>query len=650
MYLYAKIICGSDFMLINANNLSKSYGTDVIFENVSFELAEHDKMGFVGSNGAGKTTLLKVITGEEAPDSGNIFIGKNIKIGYMKQNSVFSSDDTVLHEMLKVFSHLTDMEKELDDIALALETGDGNRDELITRQAHLTESFKNEGGYVYKSKTRSVLLGLGFSENEFQTKINSLSGGERTRLVLARLLLENPDLLLLDEPTNHLDIQSVSWLEDYLTSYNGGLIVISHDRYFLDKITNRTMEMENGKLSCYKGNYSKYAKLKEEQNLHLSRVYENTTAEIARLKAVIEQQRRWNREKNIKTAESKQKIIDRLTRELEAPPEKQETIRFKFTPSRSSGNDVLFAENISKAFDGKRIFHSAGIDIKRRDRIFLLGANGCGKTTFLKILLGDIIPDSGSYKLGTNVDIGYYDQTGSDLNPQNTVIEEIWDAFPKLSRTEIYSALAAFLFYGDDVLKTVGSLSGGEKARVALIKLMLGGYNFLMLDEPTNHLDIASKEMLEKALLEYDGTLLIISHDRYFINKLANSICEMNTSGIKRYNGNYDYYLEKSADAEVQPATKPVNEKQTADKSYFEQKEYSKRKRKLENTVKKCEEQLEKLESEISALKAELENPVIATDYTKMLEITEKIDALTAEYDENFYKLDEVETELNNME
>ena len=524
-------------MLITASNLSKSYGTNIIFENVSFEIAEHDKMGFVGSNGAGKTTLFKVISGEEPSDGGNFYIGKNVKVGYMKQNSSFSSENTVLSEMLKVFEPLKKTEQELEDIVLSLETGEGDRSSLIAKQAELTEKFAAEGGYVYKSRVRSVLLGLGFNEEEFSYPIDTLSGGERTRLLLAGLLLEKPDLLLLDEPTNHLDIASVRWLEEYLSTYDGGLIVISHDRYFLDKVTNRTMELENGKLACYKGNYTKYAKLKEEQNLYLSRVYENTTAEIARLKAVIEQQKRWNREKNIKTAESKQKIIDRLEKNFEAAPTEQKTIHFSFKPKRSSGNDVLFAENLSKSFGSEPVFKNVNLNIRRCERIFLLGSNGCGKTTLFKILLRELQPSSGSFNFGTNVDIGYYDQTGAGLTPQNTILEEIQNDFPKLSLTEIYSACAAFMFFGEDVLKTIDSLSGGEKARVALIKLMLGGYNFLMLDEPTNHLDIASKEVLEKALSEYDGTMFVISHDRYFINKLANSIIEMSDGGIKRYDG-----------------------------------------------------------------------------------------------------------------
>ena len=634
-------------MLITASNLSKSYGTNIIFENVSFEIAEHDKMGFVGSNGAGKTTLFKVISGEEPSDGGNFYIGKNVKVGYMKQNSSFSSENTVLSEMLKVFEPLKKTEQELEDIVLSLETGEGDRSSLIAKQAELTEKFAAEGGYVYKSRVRSVLLGLGFNEEEFSYPIDTLSGGERTRLLLAGLLLEKPDLLLLDEPTNHLDIASVRWLEEYLSTYDGGLIVISHDRYFLDKVTNRTMELENGKLACYKGNYTKYAKLKEEQNLYLSRVYENTTAEIARLKAVIEQQKRWNREKNIKTAESKQKIIDRLERNLEAAPTEQKTIHFSFKPKRSSGNDVLFAENLSKSFGSEPVFKNVNLSIRRCERIFLLGANGCGKTTLFKILLGELQSSSGSFNFGTNVDIGYYDQTGAGLTPQNTILEEIQNDFPKLTLTEIYSACAAFMFYGEDILKTIDSLSGGEKARVALIKLMLGGYNFLMLDEPTNHLDIASKEVLEKALSDYDGTMLVISHDRYFINKLANSIIEMSGGGIKRYDGSYDYYLEKSSN--TVPATGKiiaVSTRSNGDKSYFAQKEYVKKKRKLENTIKKSEENLTLLEKEISELKMQLEKPDIATDYAKMMEINEKIEKIKKKYDESFFALDEAETEL----
>ncbi len=634
-------------MLISANNLTKYYGEECIFKNVTFELGDHDKVGFVGSNGAGKTTLFRVLTGEEPSDGGDVFVGKNVRIGYMHQHTNYTTHETVWEEILKVFDPLIKIEQELDDIVLSLETGDGNRDSLIARQTSLTEKFKNEGGYFYKSKMRSVLIGLGFAEEDFHTCVDVLSGGQRTRLFLARLLLQEPELLLLDEPTNHLDIASLSWLEEYLLSYPGGIIVISHDRYFLDKVTNRTLEMENGKLNCYKGNYSKYAVLKEERDLHLTRVYKNTTAEIERLKGIIEQQRRWNREKNIKTAESKQKAIDRLIKELEAPPSAQETINFTFSAKRSSGNDVLSARGISKSFDGKRIFQGADLDIRRGERIFLIGPNGCGKTTFFKILLGKIESDCGELCHGVNVDIGYYDQTGESLNPDNTIIEEIWDAFPDLNHTQVRSACAAFLFRGEDVFKRVGDLSGGEKARVSLIKLMLSGSNFLMLDEPTNHLDIASREVLEKAFADYDGTMLIVSHDRYFTNKLANSICVMSETGIKRYDGNYDYYLEKSSLAVQCTSVQKTAEKSPAANDYKERKELTRRIRKLENTVKKCEEEIERLDSEIEDLKAQLEKPEIATNYEKMMEITAKIDELTVLFDENFILLEESENELS---
>lgn len=636
-------------MLISASNLTKYYGEKRIFENVTFELGDHDKAGFVGSNGVGKTTLFRVLTGEEPSDGGEVFVGKNVKVGYMHQHTDYTLFGTVWEEMLKIFEPLTETEKEIEDIVLSLETGDGDRDSLIRRHAFLTEQFEKNGGYFYKNKMRSVLMGLGFNEEDFNTSVSVLSGGQRTRLLLARLLLEQPELLLLDEPTNHLDIASLAWLEEYLVSYPGGIIVISHDRYFLDKVTNRTIEMENGRLNCFKGNYSKYAKLKEEQNLHLTRVYENTTAEIERLKGIIEQQRRWNREKNIKTAESKQKIVDRLMRELEVPPSEQETINFKFTAKRSSGNDVLRAEGVSKSFDGKKIFEGADIEIHRGERIFLLGANGCGKTTFFKILLGKLQKDSGNIRFGTNVDIGYYDQIGETLNPDNTIIEEIWEAFPNLNHTRVRCACAAFLFKGEEVFKRIGDLSGGEKARVSLIKLMLSGSNFLMLDEPTNHLDIASREVLEQAFADYEGTMLIVSHDRYFTNKLADSICVMTENGIIRYEGNYDYYLEKSAAEKSETTTQTTVEEKPVLNDYKERKELAKRVRKLENTVKKCESEIERLDDEIEKLKKSLEQPEIAVDYEKMMEITTQIDALSAQFDENFILLEQSETELKEL-
>lgn len=634
-------------MLIATKNLTKYFGSTCIFENVTFEIDNSDKVGFVGSNGAGKTTLFKVLTNEEYSDDGEVFIGKNVRIGYMHQHPTHSSEGTVFSNMLEVYADLIKLEQELDDIILSIELDENNRDELIEKHHILSEKFKNNGGYVYKSKIRSVLIGLGFNEEDFSTPVNVLSGGQRTRLLLAKLLLQEPELLLLDEPTNHLDIESTKWLEEYLTSYPGGMIIVSHDRYFLDKVTNRTLELENKKITSYKGNYSKYSVLKKERELHETRVYENTMAEVNRLKSVIEQQRRWNREKNIKTAESKQKVIDRLLKELEEPPSHHETIHFSFKATRTSGNDVLSAKGIAKSFDGKQIFSNADLNIYRGDRIFLLGPNGCGKTTFFKILLKYINADKGEFTHGANVDVGYYDQTGDSLNNENTIIEEIWDAFPELNHTQVRSACAAFLFKGEDVFKNVSELSGGERARVSLIKLMLSGSNFLMLDEPTNHLDISTREILEDALLNYNGTFLIISHDRYFINKLATSICVMSDSGIKKYDGNYEYYLEKSVSA---PAITCSNtEKKKTSNDFSERKEHAKRIRKLENTISKCEQELERLDLEITEMNNKLEQPEVATDYTKMMEITEKIGELNLLFEQNFLLLEESEKNLKEL-
>ncbi len=631
-------------MLLNVNDLSKFFGAEPLFEGVTFSVEDRDKIGFIGSNGAGKSTLFKIILGQSQYDGGTITFGKDLKIGYMEQFLVKDENASVFDETLKVFDELINIENEINDINLEIEMGSGDALALADRQHVLNEKYERLGGFIYKNKTRATLIGLGFSEDDLNKKINVLSGGEATRVQLAKLLLSDCNLLMLDEPTNHLDIDSAKWLEDFLSSYNGAAIIISHDRYFLDKVTGKTMELENKVLTMYKGNYSTYKILKEEYIKTLENKYENTKREIERIEGIIEQQRRWNRERNIRTAEHKQKSIDRLKQDLVAPPDEEEHISFKFATNKSGGNDVAILENISVGFDGNTLLKNINMYIRRGERIFLIGPNGCGKTTLFKTILGINEPIAGNVKLGANVEPGYYDQRQDDLDWRKTVIDEVWDKYPKMTQTEIRNALAVFMFKGEDVFKDIDSLSGGEKARVSLLKLMLSGSNFLMLDEPTNHLDIASKEALENAFENYSGTMFIISHDRYFINRLADKIYKLTPNGIEIYAGNYDYY-ESCIKEEKLPETKTVKVN-----DYKLKKEYEARLRKLRNDIAKCETETEKIESENMSLEEKLLDPEISGDYTKILEITKEIDANKQKLDELFEKWEALNNELEREE
>jgi ATP-binding cassette subfamily F protein 3 len=607
-------------VLLNGSNLKKMFFDETLFSDVSFNVSDKDKIGFVGINGAGKSTLFKIINGLMDYDEGEIFKNKLTNIGYLDQYTCTDSDNTIMDEMLTAFDEVISIENELEEIRIAIEMQTSDMDSLIKRQTFLQEQFEELDGYRYNSLVRSTLIGLGFSEEDFKKPVKTLSGGQKTRVSLGKLLVSNSNLLLLDEPTNHLDIASVSWLEGFLSSYKGAFIVISHDRYFLDRVTNRTFELENGKLRTYNGSYSEYVKQREIEKKTEERNYQNTQHEIDRLNSIVEQQRRWNREKNIKTAESKQKVIDKLEKTLVKPAAATEDIEFAFKSSEGGGNDVLITENLGMSFGTKEIYKNADIHITKGEKVFLLGANGCGKTTLIKNIIGKYEPTAGELKIGSNIQIGYYDQIQENLSQDKDIFTEIHDEFPDLTNTQIRNALAVFLFRGDDVFKDIKTLSGGERARVELTKLMLKPANFLVMDEPTNHLDIESREALEKALSNYDGTMLMVSHDRYFINKLADRIIYMTKDGLTSYIGSYDDFTEKSAGVPQDIKAETQKPKNT---DYNEQKRQQAEKRKVLNRFSKVEELIGELEAEVESINNEMMKPELALDFTKLNELSQ---------------------------
>ena len=630
--------------VLDVQNLTLSFGDGVLFKDVSFDVKEKEKVGLIGANGVGKTSLFKIITGEYEPDSGACFISKNATLGYMEQHTC-SENRTVYEELISVFSDLAEIEKELEILAYNLTNGIGSQSENIEKQDRLTEIFNRDGGLTYKSMTRSALLGLGFSESEFEKPTAKLSGGQRSKLILAKLLLSKADFLILDEPTNHLDINAVEWLEGFLKDFSGACLIVSHDRYFLDKITNKTVEIENKKCRSYQGNYSVFLKKKEAEQKAIAEKYENDMKEIERLEGIIAQQRQWNREKNIKTAESKEKVIERIRSQLVVPDSKVAKIRFDFTPKAESGEEVLTVNGLSKSFGEHRIFENVGFKIMKRERVFLLGDNGCGKTTLLKILMQDYTCDGGYYKFGTNVFTGYFDQVQAKLDLNKTAIEEIWSNFPYMTETAVRSALAAFLFKGDDVYKNLSECSGGERARVALLKLMLGKFNFLLLDEPTNHLDAFSREELEKTLSEYSGTMLIVSHDRYFVNKLASRILELTPNGVKEYLGNYDEYIEKKEQLSAPEAEKTAKQPKKVNE-YKLRKEQASNLRKAKTRLKKCEEEIDALEADIENINSRLAE----SDYEELMKLTAELDEKTARRDTLYSEWEELSEFLSENE
>ena len=636
-------------MLLSLSKINKSFSERVLFEDVSFSVAENDKIGLVGANGCGKTTLFKIILGE-TDFSGDIFKNKDIRIAHLEQQTNLKSDKTVLDEVLSVFEHLKKTEAELTEINSLLCSTSHDTDALIKKQHELNDYYEKSGGYTYKSRARAALLGLGFSEKDLSMNFNDLSGGQKTRVCLCKVLLEGADILMLDEPTNHLDLESSAWLEGFLKEQKCAVIIISHDRYFLDKVTNRTFEISNKLLTTYEGNYTRHIEIKREREKTLLRAYENTQKEIERLEAVITEQKRWNKEKSVKRAESKQKAVDKLKNGLVKPPEKEKTIRFEFGLKKESGNDVVIANNLSMSFSDNPLFENVNIHIRKGEKVFLTGANGSGKTTLFKIINGIYNQTSGELNLGAGVDIGYYDQTQGSLSGTKTVFEEIADSFPKKTQTEIRNALASFLFFGDDVFKTINTLSGGERTRVLLLKLMLSGANFLLLDEPTNHLDIASREMLEDALTNYTGTILAVSHDRYFMNKLAMRVLSMEEKSVVSYQGNSDYYAEKKAQQvkiSTSDAGKTSAPKSKSAISYKEKKEHEALVRKLKNTLLKTEQKINELEEKISDFEARLLSPEIASDYVKASELTEEIEKMNEALQCSYELWEETETALS---
>ena len=630
--------------ILDVQNLTLSFGENMLFDNVSFDVKEKEKVGLIGCNGAGKTSLFKIITGEYTADSGNCFIGKNVKLGYMQQHTC-SENRSVYDELISVFDDLIQLEKQLEQVNYNLTKGFGNQNENIALQDRLNEEYNRNGGLTYKSMTRSALVGLGFSESDFDMPTSKLSGGQRSKLILAKLLLSKADFLLLDEPTNHLDITAVEWLEGFLKDFNGACLIISHDRYFLDKITNKTIEIENKKSRCYIGNYSQFIVKKQAEQKAIEEKYQNDMKEIARLEGIIEQQRRWNREKNIKTAESKEKVIERIRAQLVVPDSKVARIRFDFTPKCVSGEEVLNVNGLAKSFGEKHIFKNVSFGVRKNERVFLLGDNGCGKTTLLKILMRDYGADDGFFNFGSMVQTGYFDQVQAKLDLSKTALEEVWSSFPAMTETSVRSALAAFLFKGDDVYKKLESCSGGERARVALLKLMLGKFNFLLLDEPTNHLDSFSREELENTLLDYSGTMLIVSHDRYFINKLATRIIELTPGGVNEYIGNYDEYVERKAMLNQQEQTAVAAQAPKKVNDYKLKKERQSNLRKAKTRLAKCEEEIEALEIEIDDINGRL----ATADYDSLMELTSSLDNKTAHRDnlyEEWEQLSELVTQL----
>ena len=634
-------------MILSCQNLSKTFVDHPILKQASFQLEEHEKAAIVGVNGAGKTTLLKMIIGQLPADEGLITFAKDKTFGYLAQQSDLSSSHTIYEELLSVKQDLVSMEQQLRDLEESMKHCEGTQlEEIMDRYTRMTHDFEVKGGLLYKSELTGVLKGLSFLDEDFDKQISTLSGGQKTRVSLAKLLLQSPDLIILDEPTNHLDIASISWLETYLRSYKGAVLIVSHDRYFLDRVVTKVIAIENGLVRSYAGNYSDYAAKAAMLRKAAVNAYLKQQEEIHHQQQVIDKLKSFNREKSIKRAESREKMLDKMEL-LEKPVEIRDDMHLKLTPQIISGNDVLSIEDLSKHFGSLTLFEHVDIEIKRGEHVAIIGDNGTGKTTLLKIINELESMDSGQIRLGSKVEIGYYDQEHHVLHMEKTIFQEISDDYPNLNNTQIRKVLAAFLFTGDDVFKLIGDLSGGERGRVSLAKLMLSEANFLILDEPTNHLDITSKEILEHALNNYTGTVLYVSHDRYFINQTATRIMDLVNHTFVNYIGNYDYYLEKKE--ELTQIYAPKEEEAVADVSasatkldWKQQKEEQARLRKRENDLKKTEAEIEKLETRDGEIDEEMAQPEVAVNVAECVRLSKEKAAIAEKLEELYAKWEEL--------
>ena len=626
-------------MILNATNISKSFGSNEIIKDATFLVNEHEKVAIVGVNGAGKTTLLKILTGEESADAGSITLAKDTKLGYLRQINNVDSALSIIDELYTVIEPILNMEKRMSQMQEDMKHLTGSElEELYSSYTALTHSYELMDGYAAKSRVVGILKGLGFEEADFDRKINTLSGGQKTRVFLAKLLLEEPDIILLDEPTNHLDLRSIEWLESYLLNYKGAVIIVSHDRYFLDKIVSKVIDIENGNVQMYLGNYTDFSNKKQMLLDAKMKEYLNQQQEIKHQEAVITKLKQFNREKSIKRAESRQKQLEKIER-VEAPQTYSENMRLSLDISKESGKDVLTVHNLSKSFDHKKLFWDINFEIKRGERVAIIGDNGTGKTTLLKIINGLLNPDTGEVIYGSNVSVAYYDQEHQVLHMDKTLFDELSDTYPDMTNTQIRNILAAFLFTGEDVYKKIADLSGGERGRVSLVKLMLSKANFLLLDEPTNHLDIVSKDVLENALNNFPGTVCYVSHDRYFINKTATRILDLTENRLLNYIGNYDYYIEKrEAVEEAANLTNTEQDEKPADvseskKEWIDNKTALAQKKKIKNALNKCEKEISEIEDKLQSIDEEFSNPENASNVGKLMELQKQKESLEKRLD-----------------